>query len=148
MTVTIADPLRVTTKKFSPPLFSSLTANQPKMSQTSPSFKNIEPVPSGTEFLDIVLSRTQRRLPTVIRPGFKISRIRAFYARKVKYTQESFSEKLEAILTQFPRLDAIHPFHADLVASHFWALSNSSLMFCMIRNIIKLRWASCRPQSI
>ena len=87
------------------------------MSQSSSSsFKNIEPVPTGTDLLDIVLSRTQRRLPTV-RPGFKISRIRAFYARKVKYTQESFTEKLEAILTQFPRLDAIHPFHADLVHS-------------------------------
>jgi len=86
------------------------------MSQSTISFKNIDPVPaSGTEFIDVVLSRTQRRLPTVIRPGFKISRIRNFYARKVKFTQESFSEKLEAILTQFPRLDAIHPFHADLV---------------------------------
>ena len=84
------------------------------MSQST-SFKNIDPVPLGTDFIDIVLSRTQRRLPTVIRPGFKISRIRSFYARKVKYTQESFSEKLESILTQFPRLDAIHPFHADLV---------------------------------
>jgi nucleolar GTP-binding protein len=86
------------------------------MSQSTVSFKNIDPIPaSGTEFIDIVLSRTQRRLPTVIRPGFKISRIRSFYARKVKFTQESFSEKLEAILTQFPRLDTIHPFHADLV---------------------------------
>jgi GTP1/Obg family GTP-binding protein len=95
------------------------------MSQTSSSssFKNIEPVPTGTDFLDIVLSRTQRRLPTVIRPGFKISRIRAFYARKVKFTQESFTEKLEAILTQFPRLDAIHPFHADLVHMPFSVLS-------------------------
>lgn len=85
------------------------------MTPSASSFKNIEPVPNGMDFLDIVLSRTQRRLPTVIRPGFKISRIRAFYARKVKFTQESFSEKLESILTQFPRLDAIHPFHADLV---------------------------------
>jgi NOG1 N-terminal helical domain len=85
------------------------------MSQSSASFKNIEPVPSGSDFLDIVLSRTQRRLPTVIRPGFKISRIRSFYARKVKYTQESFTEKLDAILTQFPRLETVHPFHADLV---------------------------------
>ena len=36
----------------------------------------IQPVPSSQEFLDIVLSRTQRRLPTQIRAGFKISRIR------------------------------------------------------------------------
>jgi nucleolar GTP-binding protein len=85
------------------------------MAQSSGSFKSIEPVPSGSDFLDIVLSRTQRRLPTVIRPGFKISRIRSFYSRKVKYTQESFTEKLDGILTQFPRLDTVHPFHADLV---------------------------------
>ena len=113
------------------------------MSQSSTSFKNIEPVPSGTDFIDIVLSRTQRRLPTVIRPGFKISRIRAFYARKVKYTQESFSEKLESVLTQFPRLDAIHPFHADLVSSLLYFVHQTdvySSTFCMIRNITKSLW--------
>jgi GTP1/Obg family GTP-binding protein len=33
-------------------------------------------VPTNQEFLDIVLSRTQRQLPTQIRAGFKISRIR------------------------------------------------------------------------
>ena len=36
----------------------------------------IQPVPTSQEFIDIVLSRTQRRLPTQIRAGFKISRIR------------------------------------------------------------------------
>jgi hypothetical protein len=105
--------------KFFDDLLCTPQTNQPDrnmaMNSSASSFKNIEPIPNGTDFLDIVLSRTQRRLPTVIRPGFKISRIRAFYARKVKYTQESFTEKLDAILTQFPRLDAIHPFHADLV---------------------------------
>ena len=39
-------------------------------------WKDIAPVPTTQEFIDIVLSRTQRRLPTQIRPGFKISRIR------------------------------------------------------------------------
>ncbi|KAK3680801.1 Nucleolar GTP-binding protein 1 [Vermiconidia calcicola] len=76
------------------------------------------------EFLDIVLSRTQRRLPTQIRAGFKITRIRAFYIRKVKYTSETFAEKLSAILHGFPRLADIHPFHKDLLntlydADHF-----------------------------
>jgi nucleolar GTP-binding protein len=91
-------------------------------------WKEIQPVPTSQEFLDIVLSRTQRRLPTQIRSGFKISRIRgivehvpkcldsiaetylAFYTRKVKYTQETFTEKLSAILDGFPRLQDIHPF--------------------------------------
>ena len=87
-------------------------------------WKDIAPVPTSQEFLDIVLSRTQRRLPTQIRAGFKISRIRAFYIRKVKYTSETFSEKLSAILDGFPRLADIHPFHKDLLntlydADHF-----------------------------
>ncbi|KAI1081735.1 nucleolar GTP-binding protein [Whalleya microplaca] len=87
-------------------------------------WKDIAPVPTSQEFLDIVLSRTQRRLPTQIRSGFKISRIRGFYTRKVKFTQETFSEKFGQILESFPRLQDIHPFHKDLLntlydADHF-----------------------------
>ncbi|KAL6860131.1 Nucleolar GTP-binding protein 1 [Amphichorda felina] len=87
-------------------------------------WKDIPPVPTQQEFLDIVLSRTQRKLPTQIRAGFQISRIRAFYTRKVKFTQETFSEKFGAILESFPRLQDIHPFHKDLLntlydADHF-----------------------------
>ncbi|OAL69160.1 nucleolar GTP-binding protein [Trichophyton violaceum] len=87
-------------------------------------WKDIQPVPTHQEFLDIVLSRTQRRLPTQIRAGFKISRIRAFYTRKVKFTSETFCEKFSAILDGFPRLQDVHPFHKDLLntlydADHF-----------------------------
>ncbi|TVY92711.1 Nucleolar GTP-binding protein [Lachnellula willkommii] len=87
-------------------------------------WKDIQPVPTSQEFLDIVLSRTQRRLPTQIRAGFQISRIRNFYTRKVKFTQETFTEKLSLILDGFPRLQDIHPFHKDLLntlydADHF-----------------------------
>ncbi|PSS25644.1 hypothetical protein M430DRAFT_39699 [Amorphotheca resinae ATCC 22711] len=87
-------------------------------------WKDIQPVPTSQEFLDIVLSRTQRRLPTQIRSGFQISRIRNFYTRKVKFTQETFTEKLSLILDGFPRLQDIHPFHKDLLntlydADHF-----------------------------
>ena len=41
----------------------------------------------------------------VIHKNFKISRIRNFYMRKVKFTQDSFAEKLGAILSEFPLLD-------------------------------------------
>merc|ERR1711977_25149 len=87
-------------------------------------WKDTQPVPTSQEFLDIVLSRTQRRLPTQIRAGFQISRIRNFYTRKVKFTQETFCEKLSLILDGFPRLQDIHPFHKDLLntlydADHF-----------------------------
>ncbi|KAF1980274.1 nucleolar GTP-binding protein-like protein [Bimuria novae-zelandiae CBS 107.79] len=92
------------------------------MSKTQ--WKDIPVVPTSQEFLDIVLSRTQRRLPTQIRAGFQISRIRAFYTRKVKYTAETFTERLTATINGFPRLADIHPFHRDLLntlydADHF-----------------------------
>ncbi|EFX02591.1 nucleolar GTP-binding protein [Grosmannia clavigera kw1407] len=78
------------------------------------SWKDIPPVPTNAEFVDIVLSSTQRRLPTQIRAGFQIARIRAFYTRKVKFTAEGFSEKLTSILTAFPRLADLHPFYSSL----------------------------------
>ncbi len=77
-------------------------------------FKKIRAVPTSTEFVDIVLSGTQRRTPTVVHPGYAIGRIRAFYMRKVKYTAETFSERLGNILEDFPKLDDIHPFYSDL----------------------------------
>lgn len=35
--------------------------------------------------------------------------------RKVKFAQDCFDEKLNQILTDFPKLDEIHPFYADLM---------------------------------
>lgn len=45
----------------------------------------------------------------VIHKNFKISRIRNFYMRKVKFTQDAFDEKLGSILTDFPILDVRLP---------------------------------------
>eukprot|EP00904_Undaria_pinnatifida_P012524 jgi/Undpi1/8401/HiC_scaffold_25.g10869.m1 len=78
-------------------------------------FKKMASVPPADDFIDIILTRTQRKTPTVIHPGYKISRIRSFYMRKVKFTQETISERLGAIIADFPRLDDIHPFYADLL---------------------------------
>lgn len=78
-------------------------------------FKRIQTVPTHTEFIDIVLSKTQRKTPTVIHKGYEISRIRSFYMRKVKYTQSTFDDKLGAILEDFPKIDDIHPFYSDLL---------------------------------
>lgn len=77
--------------------------------------KKITVVPNGKELVDIVLSRTQRQTPTVVHKGYAISRLRQFYMRKVKYTQQNFHEKLSAIIDEFPRLDDIHPFYGDLL---------------------------------
>eukprot|EP00163_Fabomonas_tropica_P016304 TRINITY_DN29296_c0_g1_i1.p1 TRINITY_DN29296_c0_g1~~TRINITY_DN29296_c0_g1_i1.p1 ORF type:complete len:640 (+),score=217.14 TRINITY_DN29296_c0_g1_i1:401-2320(+) len=78
-------------------------------------FKTIQAVPSGKDFVDVVLSKTQRKTPTVVHKGYAISRIRSFYMRKVKYTQSTYHDKLTKILEDFPRLDDIHPFYADLI---------------------------------
>jgi len=78
-------------------------------------FKKITVIPNAKDFTDIILSKTQRKTPTVIHKHYKISRIRSFYMRKVKFTQTNFSEKLAQILSDFPKLEDIHPFYADLI---------------------------------
>lgn len=35
--------------------------------------------------------------------------------RKVKYTQQNYHDRLSQILTDFPKLDDVHPFYADLM---------------------------------
>jgi len=82
---------------------------------TSYNFKNIMKVPPASDFVNIMLSKTQRKTPTVIRKHYKISRIRAFYMRKVKYTHSNIIERMEEILAGFPKLDDIHPFYSDLL---------------------------------
>lgn len=78
-------------------------------------FKRIQVVPGASEFVDIVLSKTQRKTPTVVHPGYSISRIRSFYIRKVKFCQQCNHDKLQHILDDFPVMDDIHPFYADLM---------------------------------
>jgi nucleolar GTP-binding protein len=78
-------------------------------------FKKIQVVPNGTEFIDIVLSKINRKTPTIVHPNYQITRIRSFYMRKVKFGQDCFDEKLQQILDDFPKLDEIHPFYADLM---------------------------------
>lgn len=68
-------------------------------------FKSITVVPTAKDFLDIVLSKTQRKTPTEIHKNYAISRIRAFYMRKVRYTQQNYHDKLTQMLTDFPLLD-------------------------------------------
>ena len=84
-------------------------------SSANHNFKAMTPVPTAKDFIDLVLSRTQRQTPTVVHPGYKITRIRAFYMRKVKFTQQTWHDKLSKILEDFPRVEDIHPFYADLL---------------------------------
>ncbi|XP_029444398.1 nucleolar GTP-binding protein 1 [Rhinatrema bivittatum] len=78
-------------------------------------FKKIMVVPPAKDFIDITLSKTQRKTPTVIHKHYQIHRIRQFYMRKVKYTQQNYHDRLSQILADFPKLDDVHPFYADLM---------------------------------
>lgn len=78
-------------------------------------FKSLTVVPSGPALVDNVLSKTQRKTPTVVHRGYSIGRIRDFYMRKIKFSQQMFHDKLSQILTDFPNFDDLHPFYADLL---------------------------------
>merc|ERR1712083_726275 len=78
-------------------------------------FKKICVVPTSKDFTDVVLSKTQRKTPTVVHRHYKIGRIRAFYMRKVKFTASNFAEKQTQILREFRKLEDVHPFYADLM---------------------------------
>ncbi|CAN6694948.1 unnamed protein product [Malus baccata var. baccata] len=66
-------------------------------------FKKMTIVPNGKDFIDIILWL------------YAISRLRQFYMRKVKYTQQNFHEKLSRINDEFLKLDDIHPFDGNLL---------------------------------
>lgn len=78
-------------------------------------FKQIKPISTAKDLINIVLSKTQRKTPTVVHANYEITRIRSFYMRKIKFTQSTLHEKLSFILDDFPKLDDIHPFFADLI---------------------------------
>jgi nucleolar GTP-binding protein len=78
-------------------------------------FKQIKTIPTAVDLINIVLSKTQRKTPTVVHPGYAIQRIRSFYMRKVKFCAEAIHEKFHELLEGFPKLDDIHPFYADLI---------------------------------
>lgn len=78
-------------------------------------FKTIATIPNAKDLINITLSKTQRKTPTVVHAGYSITRIRNFYIRKVKFTAETLHEKFTAVLEGFPKLDDIHPFYADWI---------------------------------
>lgn len=77
--------------------------------------KGIQVVPGAKDFVDIVLSKTQRKTPTIVHKGYAISRIRSFYMRKAKFVAQECHDRITQILNDFPILDEIHPFYADLM---------------------------------
>merc|ERR1711957_293504 len=67
-------------------------------------FKSIPVVQNVNDLIDYVLSKTQKKTPTVTHPGYKITRVRRFYMRKVKFVFTVIQEKILAIIDNFPKL--------------------------------------------
>jgi GTP1/Obg family GTP-binding protein len=90
-------------------------------------FKNITVVPTTKDFIDIVLSKTQRKTPTVVHRQYKISRIRQFYMRKVKFTQQNFRDKLDSIISEFPKMEVFidQYFHCCLIQLLFISIKGT-----------------------
>jgi GTP1/Obg family GTP-binding protein len=61
-------------------------------------FKSIRVVPTNKDFIDIVLSKTQRQTPTVVHNGWAIQRIRAFYMRKVGRKPKALASNIRTTL--------------------------------------------------
>lgn len=80
----------------------------------SQAFQSITPILTANGLIDATLSKTQRKTPTEVHPQFQITRIRSFYMRKVKFAETAFTDKLNTILNEFPKIDDLHPFYADL----------------------------------
>jgi nucleolar GTP-binding protein len=78
-------------------------------------FKDIRKIHTADELVNIVLSKTQRKTPTLLHGGVDIGRARAFYMRKVKFCGGDIHERLDEITQKFPKLDDVHPFYADLI---------------------------------
>jgi nucleolar GTP-binding protein len=106
-------------------------------------FKKVTAVPTAKEFIDVILSKTQRKTPTVVHKHYRIARIRNFYTRKVKYSQQCFHDRLTQIITEFPKLEEVHPFYADLMnilydKNHFkLALGQINMARHLIDNVSK-----------
>lgn len=94
------------------PFFSAKFFKKPM----TPSFNHINPVPQCKDLIDLALSKTNRKTPTVIHPGYEIQRVRHFYIRKVKHAAEEFKSKLIGIVSEFPVIEDIHPFYSDLLS--------------------------------
>ncbi|XP_075231536.1 nucleolar GTP-binding protein 1-like [Lycorma delicatula] len=106
-------------------------------------FKNITVVLNVKDLCDVILSKTQRKTPTVIHKQCKIYRIRSFYLRKVKTSAQNFTDYLSKIIQEFPKIDNIHPFYSSLLNIYYdkdhykIALGQINLARNLIHNINK-----------
>ena len=77
--------------------------------------KIMQSIPDAKIVIDLILSKTQRKTPTIVHRAFSIQKIRQFYVRKIKFFEQNVNFLLEKILKNFPLIDQLHPFFSDLL---------------------------------
>jgi nucleolar GTP-binding protein len=76
-------------------------------------------IPNSRNIVDLILSKTQRKTPTIIHKQYSIQRIRNFYIRKLKFFEQNFKFLIDKVLKNFPLIDQLHPFFCDLLNAFF-----------------------------
>lgn len=76
-------------------------------------------IPDAKEVIDLILSKTQRKTPSVVHRQFSIQKVRQFYLKKIKFLENNFKFIIEKILKNFPLIDQLHPFFCDLLNIFF-----------------------------
>jgi nucleolar GTP-binding protein len=71
-------------------------------------------IPEPKEFVNLILSKLQKKTPTIVHKQFSIQKIRHFYIRKIKFFHQEFEGFIEKIAKNFPSIDQLHPFFCDL----------------------------------
>lgn len=71
--------------------------------------RQIAPVPSAAQFLDVVLSSTQRKTPTVIHNGFKITRCVVHFAAALACDERRSANRFALRLALFSRPSVFGP---------------------------------------
>ena len=72
-------------------------------------------IPESKTLINLILSKLQKKTPTIVHKQFSIQKIRQFYIRKIKFFQHEFELFLEKIEKIFPFIDQLHPFFSDLL---------------------------------
>jgi nucleolar GTP-binding protein len=71
-------------------------------------------IPESNTLINILLSKLQKKTPTIVHKQFSIQKIRQFYFRKIKFFQQEYQKFIEKISKSFPLIDQLHPFFGNL----------------------------------
>ncbi|KAI5356269.1 hypothetical protein L3X38_009164 [Prunus dulcis] len=97
-------------------------------------FKKMPVVPNRKDFIDIILSRTQRQTPTVVHKGSAISSLRKFYMRKSNIPNRIFMRSSLQSLMGFPGwMMCTH----SMVTSFMFSTTKTTTSLHLVKSILQ-----------